>query len=91
MLSDIERKILRIIGNFSAGRRRVPTIDEICVKTGRERLGVMEVLTVLNRERYINWNPENPDRVELLEAWERKSLTRHVARNFDPKTSPFMN
>jgi len=44
MLSDIERKVLRIIANFSVGRRRTPTVDELCVKTGRSRSGVIEVL-----------------------------------------------
>jgi SOS-response transcriptional repressor LexA len=72
MLSDIERKVLRIISNFSVGRRRVPTVDELCVKTGRSRDGVMEVLTALAREEYIEWERSRPDNIELLEAWERK-------------------
>ncbi|WP_024984795.1 hypothetical protein [Brevibacillus borstelensis] len=71
MLSDIERKVLRIIGNYSAGRRRTPTIDELCIKTGRSRGGIMEVLGVLKREEYIEWDRMQPDKIELLEAWER--------------------
>lgn len=80
MLSDIERKILRIIGNFSAGRRRLPTIDELCVKTGRSRGGVMEVLDVLAREEYIEWDCMRPDDITLLEAWERKDTFRWQAK-----------
>jgi hypothetical protein len=55
MLSDIERKVLRIIANFSVGRRRTPTVDEMCVKTGRSRSDVMEVLAALVWEGYIEY------------------------------------
>ena len=71
LLSDIERKVLRVIANYSAGRRRTPTIDELCIKTGRSRGGIMEVLEVLKREEYIEWDRMQPDKIELLEAWER--------------------
>ncbi|WP_232700162.1 hypothetical protein [Brevibacillus daliensis] len=72
MLSDIERKVLRVIGNYSAGRRRFPTIDELCIKTGRSRKGIIEVLEVLHKETYIIWTKEKPNEIELLEAWERR-------------------
>lgn len=71
LLSDIERKVLRVIANYSAGRRRTPTVDELCIKTGRSRGGIMEVLEVLKREEYIEWDRMKPDKIELLEAWER--------------------
>ena len=77
MLSDIERKTLRIIGNYSAGRRRFPTVDELCIKTGRSRGGVKEVLQVLAKEKYIVWSNEKPDEMELLEAWERQGLWKN--------------
>jgi DNA-binding transcriptional MocR family regulator len=77
VLSDIERKVLRIIANFSAGRRRMPTIDELCVKTGRSRGGIMQVLDVLIREKYIEWNRNRPDDIILIEAWERKERFRY--------------
>ncbi|MDA5110530.1 hypothetical protein O3V59_19520 [Brevibacillus thermoruber] len=76
MLSDIERKVLRIIANFSVGRRRTPTVDELCVKTGRSRSGVMEVLAALAREEYIEWKRFSPDDITLLEAWERREPMR---------------
>lgn len=72
MLSDIERKVLRVIANYSAGRRRRPTVDELCIKTGRNRGGIMTVLEVLAREEYIKWQRSEPDKIDLLEAWERK-------------------
>ncbi|ELK42782.1 hypothetical protein D478_07239 [Brevibacillus agri BAB-2500] len=74
MLSDIERKVLRIIGNYTVGRRRTPTVDELCIKTGRSRGGIMTVLEVLAREEYIEWNRMQPDDIELLEAWERNGV-----------------
>ncbi len=72
MLSDIERKVLRVIGNFSAGRRRLPTINELCIKTGRKRGGIMQVLDVLAKQEYIEWDRMQPDQIVLLESWERK-------------------
>ncbi|NRR20633.1 hypothetical protein [Brevibacillus sp. MS2.2] len=33
-LSDIERKVLRVIGNYSAGRHRTPAVDKLWIKTG---------------------------------------------------------
>lgn len=76
MLSDIERKVLRVIANYSAGRRRTPTIDELCIKTGRNRGGIMTVLEVLVREGYIEWQRSQPDQIVVLEAWERKGGVR---------------
>ncbi|MED4581899.1 hypothetical protein P9578_03800 [Brevibacillus choshinensis] len=72
MLSDIERKVLRVIANYSAGRRRTLTIDELCIKTGRTKGGIMEVLEVLSREEYIEWQRSEPDKMAVIEAWERK-------------------
>lgn len=83
MLSDIERKVLRIIGNYSAGRRRLPTIHEIEIKAGRDRRGVMEVLAVLAAEGYILWDEEEPESMVLLEAWERKPVRSDPAFNPD--------
>ncbi|QDS35009.1 hypothetical protein [Brevibacillus brevis] len=72
MLTDIERKILRIIGNYSAMKPKPPSIDVICVKTGRSREGVMTVLEVLAREEYIEWQRAEPDNIEVITSWERK-------------------
>lgn len=80
MLSDIERKVLRIIGNYTAGRRRTPTVDELCIKTGRDRGGIMTVLDMLAREEYIEWRRSEPDKMTVLEAWERKGPVQWQAR-----------
>ncbi|WJQ80977.1 hypothetical protein [Brevibacillus brevis] len=71
-LSDIERKVLRIIGNYSAMKPRPPSVDEICVKTGRSREDVMTVLETLAREKYIEWRRTEPDKMDVFETWERK-------------------
>lgn len=80
MLQDIERKVLRIIFNYSLIRRQPPTIDVLCVKTGRDRGGVMTVLEVLAREKYIEWNRSNPDHMVVIEGWERKDEVRWRGR-----------
>lgn len=63
MLSDIERKVLRVIGNYNAGRRWLPTIDDLCIKTGRTRGGIMQVLEVLAKEEYIEWDRMKPNEI----------------------------
>jgi hypothetical protein len=74
MLSDIERKVLRIICNYSAGRRRMPTIHELCVKTGRTEKGMMRVLAALAKEKYIEWSEEDPEEITVIQAWEIKPI-----------------
>ncbi|GAB1533276.1 MULTISPECIES: hypothetical protein [Brevibacillus] len=71
-LTDIERKILRIIGNYWAMKPNPPSIDVICVKTRRSREDVMTVLEELAREKYIEWRRTEPDKMEVFETWERK-------------------
>ncbi|WP_400162945.1 hypothetical protein ACAF76_008535 [Brevibacillus sp. TJ4] len=71
MLSDIEHKVLRVIADYSVGRRRTPTVDELSIKTGRTRGGIVEVFEVLKREEYIEGDRMQPDKIEMLEAWER--------------------
>lgn len=72
MLSDIERKVLRVIGNYSAMKPNPPSIDVICVKTGRSREDVMTVLEALASEEYIEWKRSEPDNIEVITSWERK-------------------
>lgn len=72
MLSDIERKVLRIISNFSTIRGRVPTINELSIKTGRSYNGILNVLSTLNGKGYIKWDRKKPEDIEILQAWEMK-------------------
>ncbi|MGG1599305.1 hypothetical protein [Paenibacillus naphthalenovorans] len=73
MLTDIERKVLRILGNYTSIRRRMPTIKEIQIKTGRSQHGVFLVLSALEKEGYILWKEEDPENIVIIEAWERSS------------------
>ena len=73
MLSDRDRKLLRIIANYSAGRGRFPTLKELQIKSGRSRPDVMAGLKVLEQERYIELD-ENGQIRSLLEAWERPAF-----------------
>lgn len=70
MLEDIERKVLRIIANYTVLRRRPPVIEELCIKTGRTEKGIMIVLRELDRAGYIAWHPDRPDEITLIRAWE---------------------
>jgi len=73
MLSDRDRKLLRIIANYSAGRGRFPTLKELQIKSGRSKADVLAGLKVLERERYVELDGEGQIRT-LLEAWERPAF-----------------
>jgi hypothetical protein len=49
MLNDYEREVLRILYNYKGVRRRVPTIHELTIKTGREKVDIMAALDVLSK------------------------------------------
>ncbi len=72
MLSDIERKLLRIIANYTAIRKRAPFINELMIKTGRNRHSIYGALYKLNKGKYIEWSIDNPEAITLTESWEKK-------------------
>ncbi|WP_088831629.1 hypothetical protein [Paenibacillus tyrfis] len=72
MLDDSERKVLRIIANYSAGRRRMPSLLELERKTGTSQKKLLETLAELAKEGYISWSPADPERITLIQAWERE-------------------
>jgi DNA-binding FadR family transcriptional regulator len=72
-----------VIANFSAIRGRVPTVEEIMIKTGRSRKGVIEVLTSLDRQKFIEWSPIKP--MILIQAWEiNEPIRSGKAHHFHP-------
>ncbi|MCM3042345.1 hypothetical protein M3201_22055 [Paenibacillus motobuensis] len=81
MLNDLERKVLRILYNFSTQRHQMPTKPELERTTGRQYRDIKSALDVLVQERYIFW-PDNPrlDTIVILEGWERDA--------FIPKSKP---
>lgn len=73
MLNDYERKVLRILYNYSVGRRRFPTIHELTVKTGKYKADVMAALDALTKANYIQWDEKSDaTKIVILEGWERK-------------------
>ncbi|MEK3920649.1 hypothetical protein [Paenibacillus sp. FSL K6-2393] len=74
MLTDYERKVLRILFNYSSGRRRLPTIHELTVKTGKGKPDVMAALDVLVAAEYIHWEDRSDTaNIVILEGWEREA------------------
>lgn len=73
-MTDYERKVLRILYNYSSGRRRLPTIHELTVKTGKGDKVVMAALETLITTEYIHWEDKsNTANIVILEGWERES------------------
>lgn len=73
MLSDYERKVLRILYNYSSGRRRLPTVHELTVKTGKYKADVMAALEALITAQYIHWEDKSDTaNIVILEGWERE-------------------
>ncbi|CAM4460906.1 hypothetical protein [Paenibacillus xylanexedens] len=88
MLTDYERKVLRILFNYSSGRRRLPTIHELTVKTGKGKPDVMAALDALVAAAYIHWEDRSDSaHIVILEGWERESEKPKM----DPKPAPAYN
>jgi hypothetical protein len=65
MLTDIERKVLRIIVNFSKNRGRFPRYDELILKTGRDKKGIRQAIKGIEQKMQIDWKEFNPNQVLL--------------------------
>jgi predicted transcriptional regulator len=78
MLSDIERKVLRILWNFNAGRRRLPTLHELSVKTGRREATILPILKRLAEQEYIEWDGSNVRTVIIKDGWDREGPIKPV-------------
>ncbi|WP_337034738.1 hypothetical protein [Paenibacillus illinoisensis] len=74
MLNDYERKVLRILYNYSGVRRRFPTLHELTIKTGRDKADIMAALEGLIKGNYITWTDKSDTaNIVILEGWERES------------------
>ncbi|MEY8748649.1 hypothetical protein AB9M62_57355 [Bacillales bacterium AN1005] len=93
MLSDYERKVLRILYNYSVGRRRFPTIHELTVKTGKHTPDVLAALNGLIKLNYITWDDRtDTSSLVIIEGWERENerpKVEHVptSSSSTPKTN----
>lgn len=71
MLSDIERKMLRILHNYSVSHHRMPPLYLLLAKTGRREGGVVRALKGLANKGYIEWSlDQSVEEVVILQAWE---------------------
>ncbi|WP_028559002.1 hypothetical protein [Paenibacillus pinihumi] len=70
MLSDLERKVLRICYNYSVANRRPPTIRELCIKTGKPIGRIKFILHQLTAKQFLEWNPERHGEMRVIQAWE---------------------
>ncbi|WP_337033176.1 hypothetical protein [Paenibacillus illinoisensis] len=74
MLTDYQRKVLRILYNYSGIRRRFPTIHELTVKTGKHEPDVKDALNALVAAEYISWGDKSDtNTIVILEGWERET------------------
>ncbi|MOA25113.1 hypothetical protein D3C78_1458220 [compost metagenome] len=85
MLSDLERKLLRILYNFSSQKRRIPFKPELERLTGRRYADIDAALNELVQQGYILW-PDRPllQTIVILEGWERD-------QPLEPNTQPSGN
>lgn len=75
MLTDRERKLLRILYNFSAQQRRMPTMQELEIKTGRSVEDIRAGLLALEKDNYTLWDDKSSLRdIVIIEGWERGQI-----------------
>lgn len=73
MLDDSERKIHRILHNYSVGRRRYPSMQELIVKTGRSEKDITQTLISLEDKLFIIWDDKRQvESIKLLQGWEHQ-------------------
>lgn len=56
MLTDLERKLLRIIFNYSFMRSKMPEICELETKTGRTISDIIKGIEGLEQKEFIRWD-----------------------------------
>ncbi|MNC48590.1 hypothetical protein D3C81_205410 [compost metagenome] len=81
MLDDLERKLLRVLYNFSTQKRRMPFKPELERMTGRRYADIDKALNELVQQNYILW-PDRPalQTIVILEAWEREQPSRLTSK-----------
>ncbi|WP_169810074.1 hypothetical protein [Paenibacillus antarcticus] len=62
--------------NFKVMRYRIPTMDEIVIKTGRSVKDLTSALTELEQQRYIYWEDKTKlSGIVILEDEDRDGVT----------------
>ncbi|WP_458121994.1 hypothetical protein [Paenibacillus sp. Z6-24] len=70
MLQDAERKVLRVLYNYFAKSRMMPSWVEAPRKIGRDKDQVTMLLNGLANQGYINWDGADLQTVVLLQQPE---------------------
>jgi len=70
LLTDIERKVLRILYNDTRGEGSVPSIHKLSARTGKGTEAIHVVLQSLVDKGFINWLPDRHSDLQVLKAWE---------------------
>ncbi|MGN7359999.1 hypothetical protein ACTHPF_26840 [Paenibacillus sp. SAF-054] len=87
MLADIDRKILRILYNYSSGRRRLPSMEELVIKTGKTKQDIRQALINLEDQLFIIWDDKRlVESIKILRGWEHSGTAKE-----EKKTSTSSN
>ncbi|MFF2154205.1 hypothetical protein ACFVVQ_02740 [Paenibacillus chitinolyticus] len=84
MLSDKERKVLRILYNFSNIHHRMPDQTELETKSGYNQENIKQALSTLREQGYIMGNKLSE--IKIIEAWPREK--RAEKKTY---TSPYLD
>ncbi|SMF89027.1 hypothetical protein SAMN05661091_4492 [Paenibacillus uliginis N3/975] len=85
MLPDLERKLLRILVNYPAHRRIMPTMKLIEQMTGRSVQDITQGLKTLEGKGYLLWQDENTTQsiVVMKDSEDVPQLPRDKGSNID--------
>lgn len=73
MLDDAERKLLRVLYNYSRRHNVIPTMGDLKRLTGRNMNSIRESLTELESLNYIYWEDKaSISTIQIIEGWERE-------------------
>lgn len=81
MLADAERKLLRVLYNYSRQHNVIPTIVDLERLIGRNKNDIRESLMTLESLNYIYWeDKDSMGSIQIIEGWEREDRSKPVAR-----------
>ncbi|HEY2491954.1 MAG TPA: hypothetical protein VGI33_03375 [Paenibacillus sp.] len=73
MLADAERKLLRVLYNYSRQHNVIPTMVNLERLTGRNKSDVWGSLIRLKSQNYIFWEDKaSMSSIQIIEGWERE-------------------
>ncbi|KKC45818.1 hypothetical protein VE23_25175 [Paenibacillus sp. D9] len=86
-LEDIERKVLRILVNYSKIRSTPLTMENLRKFTGKREGRLQHILVVLEQEMYIEIESRQPLRYRVLKEFEAHELDWHRQNSRNRKNS----